>query len=191
MILGLGHVAETRSLPGASCDLRQRRLCLGQPKPHLHGMVQRDGSGQLLVGLLSPADLRIEDTEAAMGMSLEWAHPQLLGQGKGVAVGGFGWLSLRGSGVGVDSAKLVKRERLVSMLFGLPGQVERPARVLPGFLVASRQTTDLAEPCDSVGLTLQRIRADTFPVHLLQQRASLCEVSLERIGIAQGRRDRS
>lgn len=67
-------VAGARSLPGASCDLRQRRLRLGELEVHVHRTVQRDGSGQLLTGLLPPADLRIEDTEAAMGMGLEWAH---------------------------------------------------------------------------------------------------------------------
>ena len=58
-----------------------------------------------------------------------------------------------GVGMGMDGAKLVQRERLVPALLELPGQVECLARVLPGLLAASRQTTDLAEPCDPVGIT--------------------------------------
>ena len=48
----------------------------------------------------------------------------------------------------MDVAKQVQRIRLVAAFLVLPGQVERLARVLPGLLAASRQTTDLAEPCD-------------------------------------------
>jgi hypothetical protein len=55
--------------------------------------------------------------------------------------------------VGLDDAKLVQRERLVPACLPLPGQVERLARVLPGLLAASRQTTDLAEPRNPVGKT--------------------------------------
>ena len=85
----------------------------------------------------------------------------------------------------MDGAKLVQRERLVPALLLLPGQIERLARVLPGLLAASRQTTDLAEPGDPVGQTLHRVRADAFTDRLLQQRAPLREAPLERRGIAQ------
>jgi hypothetical protein len=61
----------------------------------------------------------------------------------------------------MEGAKLVQRERLVPAFLVLPGQVERLARVLPGLLAVSRQTTDLAEP--RIGRTWQRARADTFP----------------------------
>ena len=124
-------------------------------------------------------------------MGHEWAHAEFLGQGQGLPVVGFGLHDIWGIGVGLDNAKLVQRERLVGTLFVLPGQVERLAGVLPGLLAVSRQTTDLAEPCDPVGMTLQRARADTFADRLLQQRAPLRQAPLERIGIAQARRDRS
>ena len=150
-----------------------------------------DGGGQLGAGLLPPADLGIERAEAAVAVGLERAHAQFLGQGQGLLVVGFGLRDIGGVGVGMDDAKLVQRERLVPAFLLLPGQVERLARVLPGLLAASRQTTDLAEPCDPVGMTLQRARADTFADRLLQQRAPLREAPLERIGIAQARRDRS
>ena len=80
-----------------------------------------------------------------MTVGLEGAHAELLGQGQGLLVVGFGLFGIGRIGVGLDNAKLVQRERLVGMLFMLPGQVERPARVLPGLLAASRKTTHLAE----------------------------------------------
>src|SRR2546427_6797822 len=51
----------------------------------------------------------------------------------------------------------------------LPGQVERLARVLPGLLAVCRQTADLAEPYDPLGITLQPARADFFPDPLLHK----------------------
>src|SRR5262249_34993227 len=91
----------------------------------------------------------------------------------------------------MDDAKLVQRVRLVGTLFVLPGQVKRLARVLPGLLATSLQTTDLAEPCDAVGIIVQRARAESYAERLLQQRAPLCEAPLERIGITQASRDLS
>ena len=119
-------------------------------------------------------------------MGHERAHAQFLGQGQGLLVVGFGLRDIGGVGVGLDDAKLVQRERLVPAFLVLPGQVERLAGVLPGLLAASRQTTDLAEPCDPVGMTLQRARADTFADRLLQQRAPLREAPLERRGSSPG-----
>ena len=72
--------------------------------------------------------------------------------GPGLLVVGFGRRDIGGIGVGMDDAKLVQRERLVPAFLALPGQVERLAGVLPGLLAASRQTTDLAEPRDLVGM---------------------------------------
>ena len=87
----------------------------------------------------------------------------------------------------MDDAKLVQRQRLVPTFLELPGQVERLTRVLPGLLIASLQTTDLAEPGDPVGLTCQPAGADTFAGRLLQQRARLHEAPLERQGRTQVR----
>ena len=126
-----------------------------------------------------------------MAVGHERAHAEFLGQGQGLLVVGFGLRDIRRVGVGMDNAKLVQRTRLVPACLLLPGQVERLARVLPGLLAASRQTTDLAEPCEPGGLTCQPARADTFTDRLLQQRAPLREAPLERRGIAQARRDPS
>jgi hypothetical protein len=93
--------------------------------------------------------------------------------------------------VGLDNAKLVQRARLVPAFLLLPGQVECLVHMQPGLLAASRQTTDLAEPCDPGGKTYQPARADTFADRLLQQRAPLHEAPLERRGIAQTHRDHS
>jgi hypothetical protein len=67
----------------------------------------------------------------------ERAHAQLLGQGEGLLVVGFGLLDIGGIGVGLDGAKLVQRVRLIPAFLVLPGQVERLARVLPGLLAVS------------------------------------------------------
>src|SRR2546428_13345013 len=91
----------------------------------------------------------------------------------------------------MDDAKLVQRVRLVAAFLVVPGQVERLARVLPGLLAVSRQTADLAETCNPVGITFHRARADMFADRLLQQRVPLREAPLERIGIAQARRGAS
>jgi hypothetical protein len=78
----------------------------------------------------------------------ERAHAELLGQGQGLLVVGFGRRDIWGIGVGMDGAKLVQRNRLVPAFLLLPGQVERLAGVLPGLLAASLKATDLTEPCD-------------------------------------------
>jgi hypothetical protein len=83
----------------------------------------------------------------------------------------------------------VQRVRLVPACLLLQGQVERLVGVLPGLLGVSRQTTDLAEPCDPVGMTEQPACADTFADPRLQQRAPLGEAALECRGIAQARYD--
>ena len=137
------------------------------------------------------AGLAVQPAQPVVAVGHERAHAQFLGQGQGLLVVGFGLRGIGGIGVGMDDAKLVQRVRLVPAFLVLPGQVERLAGVLPGLLAVSRQTTDLAEPCDPVGMTLQRARADTFADRLLQQRAPLREAPLERRGIAQARRDRS
>ena len=101
-------------------------------------------------------------------MGHDRAHAEFLSQGEGLLVVCFGLRNIGGIGVGLDNAKLVQRQRLVGALFVLPGQVERLAGVLPGLLAASRQTPDLAEPGDQVGMIAQPARAETFANRLLQ-----------------------
>jgi hypothetical protein len=83
----------------------------------------------------------------------------------------------------------VQRVRLVPACLLLQGQVERLVGVLRCLLGVSCQTTDLAEPCDPVGMTEQPACADTFADPRLQQRAPLGEAALECRGIAQARYD--
>ena len=87
-----------------------------------------------------------------MAVRLQGTHAQLFGQGEGLVVVGFCLRDIGGLGIGLDDAKLVQRVRLVSTCLLLPSQGERLARVLPGLLAASRQSTDLAEPCDPAGM---------------------------------------
>jgi hypothetical protein len=114
---------------------------------------------------------------------LERAHAQLLGQGEGLLVMGFGLRDIGGIGVGMDDAKLMQRERLLTAGLLLSGQAERLACVLQGLCTVSPQTTALAEPRPEDSTT--RARADTFADCLLQQRAPFREAPLERVGIAQ------
>src|SRR5437764_1489033 len=140
--------------------------------------------------LLWAAYLSIQEAKATVAVGQEWTHPQFVSQSEGLAVVGFSRHDIWGTGVGIEGAKLVQRECLVPAFLELPSQVERLACVLPGLLAVSRQTTDLAEPCDPAGTILQRARTDIFADRLLQQRVPLSEVPLERIGIAQARHDR-
>ena len=70
--------------------------------------------------------------------------------------------------MGLDNTKLVQRERLVPTFLVLQGQVERLARVLPGLLAASRQTTELAELCNDGSITFQVALVAPFADSLLQ-----------------------
>ena len=103
-----------------------------------------------------------------MAVGHERAHAQLLGQGQGLLVVGFGLCGIGRISMGMDDAKLVQRQRLVAAFFLLPSQIERLAGVLPGLLATSCQTTDLAEPNDAVGMILQCTRVDIFADRLLQ-----------------------
>jgi len=88
-----------------------------------------------------------------VAVRLERAHAQLLGQGEGLLVAGFGLRAIGRVSVSMDDAKLVQRDCLVPACLLLPGQVEGLTRVLPGLLATSRQTTDLAEHCAPMALT--------------------------------------
>src|SRR5262249_1567916 len=134
--------------------LRERCFRLGEPEGHVHGAVQRDSGSQGSAGLLPLASRGVQGAETQVTVGLERAHAQLLGQGRGRLVVSFGLFGIGRTGVGVDGTKLVQRARLVPALLPLPGQIERPTRVLPGLLAASRQPTDLAEPGGPVGKTL-------------------------------------
>jgi hypothetical protein len=69
-----------------SSHLRQRGRCVGQPKGHLHGTVQLDGGGQFGAGLGAAFALGAQHPEAEVAVGHERPHPQLLGQGEGLAL---------------------------------------------------------------------------------------------------------
>jgi len=103
-----------------------------------------------------------------VAVGLEWAQAQFVGQGEGFVIVGLGWRGIGRGGVRIEDTKLVQRERFVSTCLLLPGQVKRLVSVLPSFIAASRQTTDLAEPSDPQGTICQRARAHTSADRLLQ-----------------------
>ena len=55
-----------------------------------------DGGGQLGAGLLPPSRLGIQGAETQVAVGLERAHAELLGQGEGLPVVGFGLFDFRG-----------------------------------------------------------------------------------------------
>lgn len=122
-----------------------------------------------------------------MAVGLKRAHTECLGQSQGLPVVRFSRSDIGRSGVSLDDTKLAQGERLVPTFLALPGQVQGLVGVLPGLRIVSHQTTDLAEAGDSVGLTEQPARAQTFAAPLLQKHASLREALLKRIAIAQVR----
>ena len=61
---------------------------------HLHGTVQRNGSGQRRVRLLPLACPGVQCTEAEVAVRLERMHAEFLGQGQGLTVVGFSGLDL-------------------------------------------------------------------------------------------------
>ena len=138
-------------LPSPTLHLCQHGFGLGQPEGHVHVAVQRDGGREGGAGLLYSAGLAVQPAQPVVAVGDEWAHAQCLGQSQGLLVVGFGLRGIGGVGMGMDGAKLVQRERLVPACLLLSGQVEGLARVLPGLITASRQTADLAEPCDPIG----------------------------------------
>ena len=101
--------------------LRQRRLRLGQPEGHVHGTIQVDGGGEFSAGLLLLAGLGIQRAEAPVAVGLERAHAELLGQGEGLAVVGFGLLDLRGIALRRNLAEEPQGICLVAMFLVLAG----------------------------------------------------------------------
>src|SRR5262245_36127594 len=85
-----------RAPTAISLHLRQRLLCLREPEGHLHVAIQVDGGGQSGTCLLLLTLSGVQHAEAAVAMRLERAHAQLLGQGEGLAVVGFGLLDIGG-----------------------------------------------------------------------------------------------
>jgi hypothetical protein len=67
---------------------------LGQPEGHVHVTVQLDSRGQLGASLLPLSYLDVQRAETEVAVRLEWTHAEILGQGEGLAVVGFGLFNL-------------------------------------------------------------------------------------------------
>jgi hypothetical protein len=65
--------------PLLAFHLRQRRLRLGQPERHVHGMVEVNGSGQRSTSLLPPLCLGVQGAEAKMTVGLQRTHAEFVG----------------------------------------------------------------------------------------------------------------
>src|SRR5215212_3727283 len=60
-------------------------LGLGEPVSHLHRQIEVDGDVQRRAGVMGTAGAAVQLAEAEMGVCLERAHPELIGDVEGVA----------------------------------------------------------------------------------------------------------
>src|SRR5439155_14512917 len=130
-----------------------------------------------------------EQAEASVTVGLEGAQAQDVGQRQRLLVVGGGRRKRGGIGVGLDGTKLVQRVRLVAALLILPRQGQGLAGMLLGLVVASREETGLAEPCEMVSMRVEGARANIIPEHLLQECTPLGEASCEGVRMAEARCD--
>src|SRR5207245_873825 len=70
----------------SSFNSPKRRLCLLQPKAHVHLSVHRDGGGQVFPCLRSIACTPVERAEAEVAVGDERAHAELVGPREGPPV---------------------------------------------------------------------------------------------------------
>jgi hypothetical protein len=75
------------------------------------------------VGLRTTASLVVQPAQPMVAVGDERAHAQLLGQGQGLLVVGFGLYGIGGIGAGMAGAELAERECLVPAFLILPSQV--------------------------------------------------------------------
>jgi hypothetical protein len=118
-------MASVRFPCSSSFHLCERCLGLREPEGHLHSTVHVDRHRQLGTGLLALLGRSIQRAEAPVTVRLEWAHAQLLSQREGLAVVGFGLLTLKGITMRGDLAKEAQGIRLVAMFFVGLSQCER------------------------------------------------------------------
>ncbi len=109
-------------------NLHQHSLRLGEPEGHLHGTVQLDGGGQFGTGLLPLAELGIQGTETVVAMGDQRAHAEILGQGEGLSVVGFGFFDMRRIALRRNVAEEAQDPRLVAAFLVLTGMTPAPAR---------------------------------------------------------------
>ena len=104
-----------------------------------------DSCRQFGAGLLPLSCLDIQDAEATVAVGQEWAHAELVGQGEGLAVVGFGLLGLRGITMRGNVAEEPKGIRLVSTLLVMLGEVEGTQSTIERILRAAGQQIRLAQ----------------------------------------------
>src|SRR5712691_2523968 len=123
-LVSLAPGSSSRPLPLVQSlfHLRQHRLYLRQLEGHLHGAIHLHGGGQLGASLLLLACLGVQHAEAVVAVRLERAHPQLLGEGEGLLVIGFGLLVLRGLAPCRNVAEEAQGIRLVATVLARTGE---------------------------------------------------------------------
>jgi hypothetical protein len=153
--------------PSLALHLRQRSLCLGQPKRHFHGPIQLKGGGQFSMGLSAASKLGTEFPSAEVAVGNQRAHLQLLGQGEGLAVVISGLHALWRLAPRRNVAEETQGIRLVAPFLVLTG--ERQCRLSKGvcllqaagqqICLPQRETTEhLKDHCSRRNALLQRLR---------------------------------
>ena len=145
------------SSPWLTLCLCQGRLCLRQPESHLHGAVQCDGRGQFGARRLRAARLHIEGAQAQVAVRLQGTHAQLLSQGEGLAVVGFGRLALRRFAPRRNVAEEAQGIRLVAAFLVLTGERQRALGEGVCLLQAASQQLRLPQ-----GETTERLEVYAF-----------------------------
>src|SRR2546428_130320 len=128
----------------------QLLLRLLQPGPHVHRAVHRRGGRAVFAGVLPLACAPVELAEAEVAVGDERAHAELVGEGHGLPVGGFGLLGIRGIAMRGDLAQSPESPRLVRPTLVVTGKIEgltgKPDRILDSVGHPWRQSPGLPPP---------------------------------------------
>jgi hypothetical protein len=127
-------------------QLCQRGLCRMQPEGHAHGAVQLDSGGQFRVGLFYLPYPPIQGAEVVVAVGLERAHAQLIGQGQGLPVVGFGLFGVRQLAMHRDVAEEPQGVGFVAPFFMGPGELKGALRLGASFVQPAGEQIRLAQP---------------------------------------------
>src|SRR5262245_14887909 len=103
----------------------QRLLHLREPEGHVNGAVEVASSGESQASLLYTAHLVIQCPEPHVAMRLQRAHANLLSQGEGLAVVGFGQRALRRRAPQRDLTEEAQGIRLIAPFLLRTGERQR------------------------------------------------------------------
>src|SRR5262249_59120166 len=118
------HNREVQKVSGAESIRLQRRLGLVQPEQHVHVAIHRRGSREVLAGFTALAGASVELAEPQVAVGQDRTHAQLVSDGHGLPVRGFGsfriwWVAMRS-----DPAQSAERPRFLVPSLVVAGEIE-------------------------------------------------------------------